>query len=53
LAAASVTYSARLQTDEPLERIEQLLKETDAVAEIHNTIRAPVAVTLVAWSERS
>jgi organic hydroperoxide reductase OsmC/OhrA len=49
LAATNITYRATVQADEPRERIEQLLGETDAVAEIHNTVRAPVAVTLVPW----
>lgn len=51
LAATNVTYQARIQADAPSEMVEQLLKETDAVAEVHNTLRAPIAVTLVAWEE--
>jgi organic hydroperoxide reductase OsmC/OhrA len=49
LAAANVAYRARVQSSEPPERIARLLRETDAVAEIHNTVRAPVAVELLAW----
>ena len=51
LAATNVTYQARVQADAPSEKLEQLLKETDAVAEVHNTVRAPIAVTLVPWEE--
>jgi len=50
LAASNVTYRARIQSAETPERIQQLINETDAVAEIHNTVRAPVAVNLVPWS---
>jgi organic hydroperoxide reductase OsmC/OhrA len=50
LAASRVTYRARVRSPEPEERIAQLLRETDAVAEIHNTLRAPIAVELVPWN---
>lgn len=50
LAASDVRYRARVRSPEPAERIEQLLKETDAVAEVHNTLRAQVPVVLVPWS---
>jgi uncharacterized OsmC-like protein len=30
--------------------IEELLRRTDAVAEVHNTVRAGVAVSLVPWN---
>lgn len=49
LAASNVTYRAKVQSPEPFERIEQLLRETDAVAEVHNTLRAQVPVRLVPW----
>lgn len=51
LAASDVTYSARVQSSEPVERIEQLLRETDAVAEIHNTVRAPIEVRMRPWAD--
>ncbi|HUL97183.1 MAG TPA: OsmC family protein [Usitatibacter sp.] len=51
LAASNVTYRARVKSPAPKERIEQLLRETDAVAEIHNTVRSPIKVELVPWSE--
>ena len=49
LSASNVTYRATVQSPEPAERIEQLLRETDAVAEVHNTLRAQVPVTLLPW----
>ncbi len=49
LAAANVRYRARVQSPAPAEQIAQLLRETDAVAEVHNTLRAGVEVKLEAW----
>jgi organic hydroperoxide reductase OsmC/OhrA len=49
LSATNVTYKARVQSSAPSERIDQLLRETDAVAEVHNTLRQEVAVSLVPW----
>lgn len=49
LAATNVTYRARVQSAEPAARIAQLLQETDAVAEVHNTLRAQVPVQLAQW----
>lgn len=51
LAASNVSYRARVQSAEPEARIEQLLRETDAVAEIHNTIRTAPAVVRVPWEK--
>lgn len=45
VAASNIRYKARVDSPAPPERIEQLLRETDAVAEVHNTLRAGVAVT--------
>ena len=50
LAASNVAYRARVDSDASGARLEQLLRETDAVAEVHNTVRAAIPVTLVAWS---
>lgn len=47
MAATNVSYQARIDSDESKERIEQLLRETDAVAEVHNTLRSPTAVRLL------
>jgi organic hydroperoxide reductase OsmC/OhrA len=47
LAATNITYSAKVTTDAPDDLVAELLRQTDAVAEIHNTVRSGVAVTLV------
>ena len=49
LAARDVRYRARIVSPAAPEQIEQLLGETDAVAEIHNTLRAGRTVTRLAW----
>jgi len=49
LAASDIRYRARVDSPEPAERIEALLRDTDAVAEIHNTVRAGGAVVREAW----
>lgn len=54
LAATNVRYRARVESPEPSEKLALLLRETDAVAEIQNTVRAGVPVTMEAWeSDRS
>jgi organic hydroperoxide reductase OsmC/OhrA len=47
LAATNIRYRARIGSDAPPEQLQVLLRRTDAVAEVHNTIRAGVAVRLV------
>ena len=47
LAATDIRYRARVSSPAPPAAIEDLLRRTDAVAEIHNTIRAGGSVTLV------
>lgn len=49
LAASRIEYKARVDSPATREQIEQLLRETDAVAEIHNTVRRGVQVTLTPW----
>ena len=44
LAARNVRYHARVQSPAPPDAIERLLRETDAVAEVHNTLRQGVPV---------
>ena len=51
LAARDITYRARIVSPAAAERVEQLLRETDAVAEVHNTLRAGAAVRRVDWRE--
>jgi organic hydroperoxide reductase OsmC/OhrA len=46
LAATNVRYRARVQSQATAEQIALLLRQTDTVAEVHNTLRAGVAVTL-------
>ena len=47
LAATNITYRASVSTSAPNSAVAQLLRETDAVAEIHNTVRSGVPVELV------
>ncbi len=48
LAASNVRYSATVKSSASQESIAQLLRETDAVAEVHNTLRQGVPVQLLA-----
>jgi organic hydroperoxide reductase OsmC/OhrA len=52
LAARNIRYRATVSSSAPADRIATLLRETDAVAEIQNTVRAGVAVTLEPDLER-
>jgi uncharacterized OsmC-like protein len=47
LAASDIVYRARIDSRAPEDQIERLLRETDAVAEIQNTIRNGAAITRV------
>jgi len=42
--ARRITYTARVSSDAPEAEIEELLRHTDQVAEVHNTLRAGIAV---------
>lgn len=46
LAATGITYRADIQSPASRSEIDRLLNETDAVAEVHNTIRAGTPVVL-------
>ena len=46
LAATNITYRARVASPASAAEIAELLRVTDAVAEIHNTLRSGVPVTL-------
>lgn len=46
LAAANIRYKARVTSSAPDDVIADLLRQTDAVAEVHNTIRSGAAVKL-------
>jgi len=47
LAATNIRYRAVVKSSADAEAIAQLLRETDAVAEVHNTVRAGVPVELL------
>ena len=49
LAARDIRYRARIESPASEGDIATLLHATDAVAEVHNTIRAGVRVSLVPW----
>jgi uncharacterized OsmC-like protein len=51
LAARDIQYRARIVSSATPEQIEQLLGETDAVAEVHNTLRAGSQVRRLSWSD--
>jgi organic hydroperoxide reductase OsmC/OhrA len=46
LAATDIRYHAKVVSSAPASVIGELLRQTDAVAEVHNTIRAGVSVVL-------
>ena len=47
LAATRIRYRAAVSSPASASAVAQLLRETDAVAEVHNTVRAGVPVQLV------
>lgn len=47
-AARSISYRASIEGDASSEALQELLRHTDSVAEIQNTLRAGVSVTFVA-----
>jgi organic hydroperoxide reductase OsmC/OhrA len=49
LSAKNIRYRARVSSPAPEAEIANLLHETDAVAEVHNTIRSGANVSLVPW----
>ena len=48
LAATDIRYGAKVTSSAAPSAIADLLRHTDAVAEVHNTVRSGVPVTLVA-----
>jgi len=46
LAATNIKYKAKVLSSASAAEITELLRQTDAVAEVHNTVRSGVAVTL-------
>jgi len=53
LAATDVRYRTRVSSPASEEEIAKLIRETDAVAEVHNTIRGGVSVSLVPWESQA
>lgn len=51
MAASNISCHARVISTAPPAEIDALLNETDAVAELHNTLRAGAQVVRRAWSE--
>ena len=46
LAVRDIRYRAEVESPASPEQIGELIRQTDAVAEVHNTVRAGVPVTL-------
>lgn len=46
LAATDIRYGAKVSSPASAEAIAELLRQTDAVAEVHNTVRSGVPVVL-------
>ncbi|HEY3369619.1 MAG TPA: OsmC family protein [Prolixibacteraceae bacterium] len=45
-AGTHFTYQAHIRSDEPAAEIEELIQYTDRIAEVHNTLRKGVNITL-------
>ena len=53
LATKNIQYRARIVSTASDADVARLIRETDAVAEIHNNLRVGVPVTLEPWEEGS
>jgi len=51
LGARNVEYRARVASPASAEQVDRLLRETDVVAEVHNTLRTGAAVRRLPWAE--
>jgi organic hydroperoxide reductase OsmC/OhrA len=51
LAARNIRYRVRVQSPASQSAVEQLLRQTDAVEEVHNTLRSGAAVSLMSWDK--
>ena len=49
LAARNISYRARVESAAPEADIDELLRQTDAVAEIQNTVRAGAEISRLPW----
>ncbi len=50
LAATDIRYRAKISSPAPASAIAELLRQTDAVSEVHNTLRAGAKVELSPWT---
>jgi uncharacterized OsmC-like protein len=44
--AKTITYSVKIESPNDADQIEQLIRDVDKIAEIHNTLRKGIAVSL-------
>ena len=51
LAARNIRYRVRVESPASRSVVEQLLRQTDTVAEVHNTLRSGAAVSLMSWNK--
>jgi hypothetical protein len=51
IAARNISYRAQVDSSAPVADIEELLRQTAAVAEVQNTVRAGVEVSLSPWNK--
>jgi organic hydroperoxide reductase OsmC/OhrA len=51
LAATNIEYRARIESPASADDIARLIRHTDTVAEVHNTVRSGVPVVLQPWPE--
>ena len=51
LAATDIRYRARVESTAPEAEIDALLRETDQVAEVHNTVRTGLPVLREPWPD--
>ena len=51
LSATNITYRAKVSSTASVTAIAELLSQTDAVAEVHNTVRAGARIELQPWQK--
>jgi uncharacterized OsmC-like protein len=51
LSASNITYRAKVSSPASATAIAELLHQTDAVVEVHNTVRAGARIELQAWQK--
>lgn len=50
IAARNISYRAQVESSAPVADIEELLRQTDMVAEVRNMVRAGVEASLLPWN---